>query len=1015
MKCHLPRQTLWVVACAGALLRDTSWATPPIEAVSLAAPGLPQSQSAQGDTFGLAATPDGAYVLFLSTAGNLATNHSTAGWLDLFLGCRTNATVRLVSVSADGVTGGDAHTREAEVTPDGRYVVFQSDAANLVTNDLNRVSDIFVRDMVAGTTTLLSINQSGTSSGNGASSTPAMTPDGRFVAFVSTANDLVADDTNGIPDVFVRDLQTAVTTLVSVGAQPVTRARPYAVVGSPVMTPDGRFIAFSSTASNLVTSPRPVAQEIYVRDLATGRTTWASTNVAPTAGPASYGPMLSDDGRYVAFKTAAGGSFRVLRRDLQTGQLDLVSASAAGLDASTPDDYGPVMTPDGRFIAFADNLTTAGTNAIWRWDAQDQTARLVSVNLLDQPSTNGLCDSPRITPDGRYVSFLSTGTDLVTNAVRGGFEAYVRDLQSGTTVLASADPQGTGAGRLALAPVLSGDGGVVTFESASDALVPNDLNRGYDLFVRDLPLEATELVSVAGPLVPPVTAHGPSQIAGSPVSADGRYVVFQSLASDLVLADTNGVMDIVVRDRVAATNVLVNVSRFGVVPTNGAARSPSISADGRFVVFLSTSEDLVTNDGNRLEDVFVRDLVAGTTTLVSVGTTGASGNRASTAASISGAGRWVAFQSQASNLTPGDADVADDIFVRDLVDGTTLLVSQNRSGDPTTTSFSNPLISPDGRFVAYQSSGTGAAVLRVADLTGGTTVLLAASATALAFSGNSQVLAAVCGGGGTASYQLLVADLVLGSQTTLALGLAAPSSNQGLSLSHDGRFVAFSSAGPLVGNDANGREDVFLYDVATANLTLISVNAAGSGAGNGRSFWPAISREGRYVAFRGLASDLVSDDLNSAGDLFLFDRLTGQNQALSHPWGGISTANGHSLALAMASGTNLLVFNSAAGDLVPGDFNRSLDVFAVGVDQADPTNQPPALRLTGVSASEAATTLAWTPAPGWGYRVQYKDALEEPTWRELTGPVRIAGSAAMFADAPPAGLPRRFYRLVMVP
>ncbi len=982
----------WLLAAGLFAVPALRGANPPVEAVSVADPTLPRSASAGGDSLALALTPDGAFVLFTSTAGNLVTNDYSTGFIDLFLRCRTNGAIRLVSANAQGTGGGNGDSVYAGVTPDGRYVVFQSDASNLVTNDFNQASDIFVRDTVAGTTTLVSVNPSGTASGNGPSSSPVITPDGRYVAFISAASDLVDGDTNGIADVFVRDLHTGITTLVSEGAQSAS-APPYALVDSPAITPDGRFVAFTSTASNLVANTAPIHQEIYVRDLTAGQTIWASTNVtAASNAPASTSPVLSDDGQFVAFATTISNATLVLRRNLQTGALAVISTNAAS---------GPAMTPDGRFVVYADAISANNTASVRRWDAQTGSNLLVSVNLAGQPSADGLCDSPAISPDGRFVTFLSDGSDLVTNDVNGDYQVYLRDLQSGVTWLASADAAGEGSGDCGSSlPALSADGRFVLFDSLSGVFVTNDLNDAYDVFLRDTVAGTTELISRRDPGLAAVTANNSSAITGDAVSADGRLVVFVSLADDLVPGDTNGLQDVFVRDLFAGTNALVSVNRFG-GNANGASRSPSLSANGRYVVFVSAADDLVANDTNRMADVFVRELVEGTTALVSVSTTGGSGNLASSAAAISAAGRWVAFESAALNLVPGTPS-SPNLFVRDLASGTTALVGTNYAGPP--------LISPDGRFVVIQGTPP-----TVRDLQTGAAFAIASGplpepANALAFSDNSRVFGALCG---AMSNLLVLTDLIAGTNTELDLGLrhippvfATP---LGLSLSYDGRFAAFSWSAPLVGVDTNGVEDVFVYDALLGSLTLVSTNASGV-AGNGRSYSPHISSAGRYVVFRSVASDLVPGDANGTEDIFQWDRATGQITALSRgPAGG--TGNGISTGLAFAPDARLAVFNSAAADLVSGDFNGTEDVFAVAVGQTAPPNPPPTLTAT---ASAGAIRISWTTTPEWTGRLQYKSALDEPTWHDVPGIVHAADSIQWMADPTAAGAAQRFYRLLLV-
>ena len=188
-------------------------------------------------------------------------------------------------------------------------------------------------------------------------------------------------DTNRIAGVFVRDLQGGVTTLVSVGAR--SAAQPSgAIMDTPVMTPDGRFVAFSSSALDLVNAAQTDYLEVYVRDVLLGQTFWASTNLASGTTAVSFAPALSDDGRFVSFKTTTGGNSWpwLLRRDLHTGQLDVISTNMAGIGPIVPDSYGPVMTPDGRLVAFTERPSADHRSSVWLWDAQTQTASVASVH-----------------------------------------------------------------------------------------------------------------------------------------------------------------------------------------------------------------------------------------------------------------------------------------------------------------------------------------------------------------------------------------------------------------------------------------------------------------------------------------------------------------------------------------------------------------------------------------------------------------------------------------------------------
>lgn len=1039
----------------------------PVEAASVAHAAAAKSRSAHGDSFVISITPNGEFVLFASTANDIVSEDRNSGFIDLFVKRRSDGCISLVTKNVSGTGGGAGNSAIAGLSQDGRCVVFESDADDLVPNDTNRTTDIFLRDMVTDRTILVSVNNAGSSSGNGRSYDPVITPDGRFVAFISTASDLVANDNNQIADVFIRDLQNGITKIVSVNARSRS-SPPYAVMTAPVVSSDGRYVAFSSTATGLIPQTKSSYDEVYVRDLLLGVTIWGRTNLTSGTATLSYGPVLSEEGRIVAFKTATSSNVRpwlgalgLMRVDLETGQTDVVSRNATGIAPVVYDDYGPAVAGDGRWIAFADRSTSTTTarNSVWLWDAHSGSSSLISANVAGQPTTDGFCGGVSVSADGRFVVFASNGSDLVTNALRAGFQVYLRNVEAGLTKLISRDREGIGVGDVDFSPVISACGQFVGFETVADSLVEDDLNSHYDAFVFDTVSDTLELVSEADPLARAVTANNSSSITVEPVSDDGRFIVFESLAGDIVPDDTNGTWDVFVRDLVLGTNGLVSVTLSGGIATNGASVRPSVSGNGRFVVFTSSSDELVNNDTNRTEDVFVRDLLTCTTMLVSVATNGYSGNNASSDGSISADGRWVAFQSQATDLAPYDSDNNSDIYVRDLQSGATFLVSTNSPGDTFTTIFRQPVMSPDGRFVVFEALTTSRSTLRLVDLQDRSTHIVATNAACCAFSGNSRVFAVICPVGTTTMNSLVTVDLVEWDVDVVDLGAGSASSRQSLSLSDDGRFVAFSSAASLVGIDTNGVEDVFLFDRQARNLTLISVRQTGETAANGRSYWPRISQDAQYVAFRSTASDLVPNDNNDAEDIFLFDRNAGQRILVTHRFDGDTSANGFATGLAMSADGTRLVFGSVATDLVSGDFNGLSDVFTTaipirqwtdsdsdGLDDAwekaffgdlsydggadpdadghtnhqeykagtNPMNATSVMRVDGLTLSDTKITLRWLAAPGRSYKVQYSESLTESSWTIVPGVVKIVSSQATITDDRPENAACRFYRLELV-
>ena len=283
-----------------------------------------------------------------------------------------------------------------------------------------------------------------------------------------------------------------------------------------------------------------------------------------------------------------------------------------------------------------------------------------------------------ISGNGRYVIFESAASNLVPGDTNGFGDVFVRDVNTGTTSRVSVSSTGAQANYLSTIGSISGNGRYVTFISHATNLVPGDTNDVPDVFVRDLRAGTTSRVNVSS-----TGAQANDRSIGTAISADGRYVTFGSEASNLVPGDTNGAFDVFVRDLRAGTTVLVSVSSTG-AQGNDFSVGSEISADGRYVAFTSVASNLVPGDTNNSNDVFVRDRRTGTTSRVSVTSTGAQASTDSYFSKISADGRYVAFSSPATNLVPDDTNQAWDVFVRDRRAGTTTRVDVSRTGDAAT-------------------------------------------------------------------------------------------------------------------------------------------------------------------------------------------------------------------------------------------------------------------------------------------------------------------------------------------
>jgi uncharacterized repeat protein (TIGR01451 family) len=384
-------------------------------------------------------------------------------------------------------------------------------------------------------------------------------------------------------------------------------------------------------------------------------------------------------------------------------------------------------------------------------------------------------------------------------------------------------------------PSISADGRYVAFESAGNILVPDDFNFASDIFVHDRQTGLTTRVSVASD---GTEADGESFTPA--ISADGRYVVFGSYATNLVGGDSNGLYDVFVHDR--QTRQTTRVSKApGRAQANGFSYAPTLSADGRFVGFESYASNLVTGDTNRQNDVFVHDRQTGRTTRVSVASGGIQADGYSYSPTLSANGRFVAFYSSATNLVTGDTNAKEDVFVHDRQTRRTTRVSVASDGKEANGESYSPSLSADGRYVTFESSAVNLVT------------------------GDSNRL-----------DDVFVHDRQTRRTTRVSVASDGKEAN-GESYSHissaDGRFVAFfSSATNLVAEDTNATGDIFIHDRQTRQTTRVSVNSGGRQA-DGYSYAPSLSADGRSVVFESYAANLIPVDTNEFQDVFVRDRL----------------------------------------------------------------------------------------------------------------------------------------------
>jgi len=971
--------------------------------VPITTPTLPTSPG--GDSMQPIVSSDGRFVLFASSAPDLAVAGSTNNprtFLNVFLRDRASQETTLVSVSATGDSGGNGNSFPVALSTNGLLALFESTASNLVAGDTNDSTDVFLRDLVKGTNLLISVNPGGKSS-RGNSWQSSMSADARFVVFSSTALDLVANDTNVLSDIFVRDLQAKTTALVSTGAVRVVGTTSGS--DSPAITPDGRFVVFVSSATNLVPSVT-TPNEIYVRDLVNETTTCASAGAHAYFPGAimSYNHAISEDGQYVAFESSADASSTsfgsVFRFHLSSAHLDVVATDAFAASYSFLGfrHFRTLsLSADGESVAFVGKTNAA--SHIYVWNAQANTTTVVTRDLSDALSSSAVSDFPQFDDTGRFVAFLTTATNLTTNVVSEGLHLYVRDLQSGVIRLIDGNPAGAGLSKdFVNAPQMARGAAFVAFDCSDSDLVPGDNNGAYDIFLHDLATGTNELISSRNAQLPSQTPAGIGLGTVFGTSADGSFVTFSGRAASMLHDSTNLYRSIFARDLAYGTNILVSADTNGLAGANGMSTDPAISGDGRWVAFVSSADNLVANDSNKFADVFLRAWKTGSNTLVSISTNGVSpGNGASGSPQISSDGRKVLFRTRASNLGLPLINAGDRLILRDIDSGISRVIAPSNVGCEAMT--------PDGRFVAF-GGVSGNMYLWDSQLASRvlTNNTLAISNVAVSTDGNRLA--------GQRGSQVYVVDRAAGTNWILVpSGSSTWISHARLQFSADGRWLVFTTAAPVAATDTNGLPDIYLYDFQAQTTNLISQAVGGLAAADGLSDSPTISADGRFIAWRSTAGNLVAGDTNGVADIFLHDRQSATTSLLTAGSSGSAAANERSSAPIFSADGRTLFFQSWATDLIANDYNQQGDLFALRILAADPVPVFSAQIAYAPSGGQP-PRLTWPAILGRTYRVLFKDDLREASWSELDCSISIAGENATTTDQTPRQ-GQRFYRVVV--
>ncbi len=386
---------------------------------------------------------------------------------------------------------------------------------------------------------------------NNYSDYPIVSADGRYVIFHSAATNLVAGDTNGDIDAFIKDTQTGVITRISTdgsGNQANDSSFPAGI------SANNRYVTLLSAATNLVAGDTNGARDVFVKDLQTGNVSRISTDSSGNqSNGGSTDAQISADGRYVAFASVAtnlvagdtNGQNDIFVKDLQTGSISRANTTNLGAEASSGLVSYWAFSANGRYVVFdstATNLVAGDTNGqgdVFKKDMQTGVITRVSVNPSGVQSVS-LSYQAAVSADGRYVAFNAGGDDLAPGDSNGTYDTLVKDTQTGSLIIASSASDGTQANDYSDYIDISSDGRYVVMDSSATNLVPNDTNGNQDIFVKEL-----QTGNIARLTRDTNGVQGGAGYSYNPsLSADGKYVAFYSDVTNLVLGDTNATSDI---------------------------------------------------------------------------------------------------------------------------------------------------------------------------------------------------------------------------------------------------------------------------------------------------------------------------------------------------------------------------------------------------------------------------------------------------------------------------------------
>jgi Tol biopolymer transport system component len=977
---------------------------------------------------------DGNFVLFLSQAGNLTTNVPVGRALNLYMVDRRTLQTTLVSQGVDGAPA-NSDVLNFEISADNRRVLIETAASNMIANDTNNAPDVFVRDLDLKTNILVSVNTSGGVARGGARD-GTMSADGNGVAFLSSDRSLATGQSVATTPVYVRNIAAGTTEMLK---PPVGNTLLF--TSDPAISGDGHYAIYNATT---MTGTSTYLSMNVLCDLQT------HTNIQMAAGISGnvMEAIMTPDGKFVTFGIINSGSAAVTnliaRYSTETGTTDLVVSNNVLRALTRP----AAISDDGQTILYLDQ----NGYRVYREGLETRVFPKASDgSAMALPTVFGMA---AMSADGKFVTFSTSVPLLATDGDASQFRTYIYDVEQDTLAeiplsLETAPPSD---------PVPNADGSAVVFTAASAGIQDESEPATLNVYLWQRASGEVTLLSQSHVGAFENTSYSDSKLPETGAfSDDGQKMVFASRAPASGIADENGAWDVFVLDRATGQKQLVSVSADGQSTGSGASMQPIISGNGQFVAFVSSATNLVAVDTQGRLELYVRDVVNGVTRLVRNKDGGApSRGPAPGSLSFSADGKLLCFASAAVDLDARDSQPQIDVFVYDTASDSVTLASYDASNTTgANANCVNPLISPNGKYVAFRTTASNLSigtalnypivrnlqtgVLRRPELIGFGSVDFKLG---LRFNPTSTTLY-FCGTG-PSFYSFAVTNATSTSgikQVTSAI--------QGFA-SADGKWIAFTRriTSPL-------STQVYLRNVTNGVELCISSNVTAAAIGNDNSSRPQISADGRFTIFESRASNLVANDTNAATDLFIYDRDQQRLDLLSAKTDG-SVANGFSMRGVISPDQSFVAFVSFASDLVPHDYNEGADIFAAylpapdtdgdGIDdrwemaqfgtldhdmtqdtdgdglsdaaefqaQTDPNEAGSSLRVVSASVDAGQNVvLRWASIPGRAYRVQARSRFDvESAWQDVSDAVISSTTESAFTLPSIASANELYFRVV---